>query len=216
MIKQELDASEAGRRIPVSTGARFMKGGEIPSIQMPTELVEWLHDDRLRGYCQHEARSHMRSDLHRYLYAACYASSNDGVSPKVDEFPYGLLPDHGNIHSSEVPFRDRFRVQASNFPSSTVVSHISKDGHYYIHYDPAQCRSLTVREAARLQTFPDNYYFEGNRTEQYWQVGNAVPPFLARQVARVVAEVVLGKGSSGIRRDDSSQEVTDFSLEHAS
>lgn len=194
-IQQQLITSLAGWSIPTSAGNPYIRLPDAGPKDMPAEIAEWLHDERLEGCIQHEARSHMKSDLHRYLYAACYARRFN-VSPKVDEFPDGLLPEHLNVHSEKVPFRDRFRVQMAGQPASTVVSHIAKDGHYYIHYDPAQCRSLTVREAARLQTFPDNYFFEGNRTEQYWQVGNAVPPFLARQLAEVVVNLLQGRKHS--------------------
>lgn len=162
-----------------------------PFIQnIQPELSSWLHDPRLGGACQHESRSHMRSDLHRYLFASCHAQCQ-GHAPKLSEFPPKLLPNHSNALGENIPFEDRFRVQIASRPSSTVVSHIAKDGHYYIHYDPAQCRSLTVREAARLQTFPDNYFFEGNRTQQYTQVGNAVPPFLAKQLGEIVASFLI-------------------------
>lgn len=206
-----LEESQAGKIIPSSAGNRFIRAaGSNSGITNPA-LAKWLHDDRLGGYCQHAARSHMRNDLYRYLYATCYAKTF-GESPKVDEFPYKLLPEHENVFADDVPFRDRFRVQLENHPSTTVVSHISKDGHYYIHYDPAQCRSLTVREAARLQTFPDNYFFEGNRTEQYWQVGNAVPPMLAKQVAMVVANLLQGTSPfvNQLRQESSSENGNPF------
>lgn len=158
-----------------------------PGQTMPEDLHTWYLDSRLGGVLQHEARGHMRSDLHRYLFATCFTALQK-YTPSLRDFPPGLLPNHvsANVDAEAVPFVDRFRVQLGNAPSSTVVAHIKKDGHYYIHPGPAQCRSLTVREAARLQTFPDNYFFEGTRTEQYGQIGNAVPPLLAKQIAKVI------------------------------
>ncbi|MBY5883416.1 DNA cytosine methyltransferase [Rhizobium leguminosarum] len=155
------------------------------------EVLRSLYDDRLSVLTAHEARSHMASDLRRYLYAATFAKET-GRSPKLADFPTSLLPEHKNVEEGRTGkmFSDRFRVQLADHVSTTITSHISKDGHYFIHYDPAQCRSLTVREAARLQTFPDNYFFAGPRTKQYHQVGNAVPPQLARQIADIVAEVL--------------------------
>jgi DNA (cytosine-5)-methyltransferase 1 len=146
-------------------------------------LLRWLERPELRALAQHETRGHMGSDLGRYLFSAVFGAVF-GYSPKASDFPEELRPNHRNWTSGV--FNDRFRVQLANEPSTTVTSHISKDGHYFIHPDPAQCRSLTVREAARLQTFPDDYLFLGNRTQQYVQVGNAVPPYLARQIAALV------------------------------
>lgn len=168
------------------------RGGEF--IEYPSDIGyanEWFLDARLNGVLNHKARSHMVEDLYRYLYASCYAKV-EGRSPELKDFPEELLPEHKNVSDAldGDMFSDRFRVQVASKPSTTITSHISKDGHYYIHSDPAQCRSFTVREAARIQTFPDNYFFYGPRTAQYTQVGNAVPPLLASQIARIVYKML--------------------------
>lgn len=142
---------------------------------------------QLGGVVNHATRRHIGSDLDRYLFASVTAE-HSGRSPELADFPPPLLPAHRSASKAlgGSHFADRFRVQVADRPATTVTSHISKDGHYYIHFDPAQCRSLTVREAARLQTFPDDYFFCGPRTAQYQQVGNAVPVALARQIAAIV------------------------------
>lgn len=161
--------------------------GEAHSKHFPY----WYCDPRIGGVCNHASRKHIRKDLYRYFFASCYGEIF-GSSPTLGDFPSELLPNHANAAKAICEggnFSDRFRVQVANKPGTTIVSHISKDGHYYIHPDPTQCRSFTVREAARIQTFPDNYYFWGVRTSQFQQVGNAVPPLLARQISYVVFDI---------------------------
>ena len=147
----------------------------------------WYKDEYLKGILNHESRTHLKGDLGRYLFSSLYLKAK-GEFPRLNDYPKWLLPKHQNASKGD-KFADRFRTQKPDQAATTVTSHISKDGHYFIHYDPSQCRSLTVREAARIQTFPDNYYFCGTRTHQYHQVGNAVPPYLAMQLAEIVKEI---------------------------
>jgi len=188
-ITKEKEQVEALELIPLANLNRSSTiHSNFESATIPAPLKDWLLDKNLDYVLNHETRGHMRNDLLRYAFCAAYAQLNNGTSPKSRDFPNQLAPDHANWDSGT--HADRFRVQSANKEATTVTSHISKDGHYFIHYDPRQCRSLTVREAARLQTFPDNYFFEGTRTQQYVQVGNAVPPFLAQQIGKVVMELL--------------------------
>jgi DNA (cytosine-5)-methyltransferase 1 len=172
------------------------RGGEYISCNTTINFrPEWYLDKKTNGVCNHSTRAHISKDLYRYLYASCFAEINER-SPNLRDFPPDLYPEHRNINRALTGnmFSDRFRVQVWNRPATTITSHISKDGHYYIHPDPGQCRSLTVREAARLQTFPDNYFFCGPRTAQYSQVGNAVPPLLAKQIGEIVYDILVQAG----------------------
>ena len=171
-------------------GSRFIAGDFAPSYR-----PDWFVDARLRGVVQHESRGHMAEDLRRYLFVSAFGKANKR-SPNLRAFPSHLLPAHANVDAAvqKGEFGDRFRVQLKHRAATTITSHIAKDGHYYIHYDPRQCRSLTLREAARLQTFPDNYFFCGTRTDAYGQVGNAVPPLLANSIAKSVWAILKKSG----------------------
>ena len=171
----------------VAPPCRNSRGGMDLARHCPRELRNWLLDKNLEALPNNETRAHIPDDLARYLFVVAFGQTF-GRSPKTSDFPEALVPPHASWRTGK--FDDRYRVQLPDCPCTTVTSHLSKDGHYFIHPDPSQVRSLTVREVARLQTFPDNYFFHGTRTEQYVQVGNAVPPFLAWQLARVVWAVL--------------------------
>lgn len=133
------------------------------------------------GVLNHRARLHREVDLKIY-------SKQIKASLRGEKLAYSQLPKELQFHKNcnQKVFEDRFRVHGSREVPHTIVAHISKDGHYNIHPDIGQLRSLTVREAARIQSFPDNYFFEGPRTAQFIQVGNAVPPLFSRIIAKAV------------------------------
>lgn len=180
-------ASCASAGADLDVGEHWISQQYVP--RLPVHLNDFMHDPRLHGVIHHQARSHMKGDLMRYAYAAAFAQVH-GRSPRgAQEFPEEMHPSHKSWHQPG-RFVDRFKVQRADMPSSTITSHLAKDGHYFIHYDPTQIRSLTVREAARLQTFPDNYIFEGPVGAQRRQVGNAVPPWLGYQIAKAIHETL--------------------------
>jgi DNA (cytosine-5)-methyltransferase 1 len=201
----EVDARKKGELLTATYIAKatnsIQKNLDIGSLRLSekhyddtrSKYLSWVRDHgKLDVWLNHQTRSHMDTDLGRYLYAAAFAGHHQRSPKGHGEFHLAeLAPAHRNWMTGK--FSDRFRVQLSNAPSTTITSHIAKDGHYFIHPDPAQCRSLTAREAARLQTFPDNYFFEGNRTQQYHQVGNAVPPLLANKIAKIVSKILQEK-----------------------
>ena len=133
----------------------------------------------------HIARPHTAQDIEIYKRTIDLWFENS----KHERLKYDDLPDELKTHRNRTSFVDRFKVVEGDVDyCHTIVAHLSKDGHYFIHPDIDQHRSITVREAARIQSFPDSYYFEGPRTSQFVQVGNAVPPMMAKIIADKIKE----------------------------
>ena len=167
--------------------------GDARSCKVKSYRGTWLYEAKIRNdalpVSWHQSRPNTKQDLEIYKIAV------ELWNKKGARLNYNSLPDRLKTHQHRDSFTDRFKVVAADLPySHTVVAHIAKDGHYFIHPDINQNRSITPREAARLQTFPDDYYFESisgepSRTPALQQIGNAVPVLLAEKVARKLMEV---------------------------
>ena len=166
----------------------LMAGEAIDVGEYISEPTEYLNKFDIRNgndfVIQHIARPHNEKDLRIYKMAI-ELWDRDGIRLKNSDIP-AKMRTQINVKS----FLDRFKVVSKNDHSHTIIAHIAKDGHYYIHPDINQLRSLSVREAARIQSFPDSYFFEGPRTSVLTQIGNAVPPLLAYSIARKFQEML--------------------------
>lgn len=167
-----------------------LKPGEKHEITNYTKSVnEYLRKSKIRNKSdkfttQHEARPHNERDLSIYKIA---------IEKWINErkrLNYTELPEKLKTHKNQSSFLNRFQVIDPDSCSHTVVAHISCDGHYYIYPDLNQVRSISIREAARIQSFPDDYFFEGGRTAAFKQIGNAVPPLMAEEISKGIKEIL--------------------------
>ncbi|WP_300393335.1 DNA cytosine methyltransferase [uncultured Psychrobacter sp.] len=167
----------------------YLKPGDQNNItNYASDTNEYLEKSAIRNgadfVTQHVARTHNDRDLEIYKIAI------DKWLNGKERLKYGDLPERLKTHKNQNSFVDRFKVVDINSYSHTVLAHIAKDGHYYIYPSTEQVRSLSVREAARIQSFPDDYYFEGGRSAAFKQIGNAVPPLMALKIAEEIKRVL--------------------------
>ena len=164
--------------------------GESADEYVTSEINDYLTNTGIRVpddiLTLHTARPNKNRDIE--IYKIAIEQWIDGDHKRLN---YNDLPEELKTHKNRKSFLDRFKVVEGNDPfCHTMLAHISKDGHYFIHPDIKQHRSITVREAARIQSFPDSYFFEGPRTSQFVQIGNAVPPLMAHAIANGIAKVL--------------------------
>lgn len=162
--------------------------GEWKSTKYSKKTNNYLESTGIRNgiafTTQHISRKNNENDLEIYRIAV------DKWVNEGKRLNYAELPERLIKHNNTKSFTNRFQVVNHKGLAHTVVAHICADGHYYIHPDINQNRSITVREAARIQSFPDDYFFESSRTTAYKQIGNAVPVLMAEGIAKKIKEML--------------------------
>lgn len=168
------------------------QSGQYGSDELSNYLLETGIRTKEDVLTHHAARPNKPRDIE--IYKRTIELWNDGHK----RLNYNDLPEELKTHRNRKSFLDRFKVVEGDEPCChTMLAHISKDGHYFIHPDIKQHRSITVREAARIQSFPDSYFFEGPRTAQFVQIGNAVPPLMAKGLAEEIAQELEREETDG-------------------
>ena len=142
------------------------------------EFLKRIGSDKLDCLMDHVARNHNDMDIEIYSVMAKEHWTFQEMLEKREDLR----------HEKARVFGNSYTVQWWDLPSKTIIAHLYKDGNQFIHPDYKQGRTFTVREAARIQSFPDDFVFEGPRTEQFKQIGNAVPPLLAEAIAKGMKE----------------------------
>lgn len=172
--------------------------GDLPLLKAGEKEMVSSYKKENNSYLR---ESGIRSDGERFVTqnitrpvnandAAIYAYSIKLWDSKQVRVKYTDLPIELRTQKNEDSFLDRFKVVNGKGNAHTVVAHLAKDGHYYIHPSLSVCRSISVREAARVQSFPDNFYFEGSRSAMFKQIGNAVPPLMAKTIALEIIKML--------------------------
>ena len=161
--------------------------GSMGMVKYKRKTTEYLESTSIRNgmdfTTHHISRPHNENDLEIYRIAV-------DLWKEKKRLNYATLPQRLIKHKNTTSFTNRFQVVNGDGISNTVVAHIAMDGHYYIHPDINQNRSITVREAARIQSFPDDFYFEGGRSAAFKQIGNAVPPLMAEEIAKQIKAMI--------------------------
>jgi DNA (cytosine-5)-methyltransferase 1 len=182
-IKHNYTVKDIFNDLPPLKAGEMIEQGEYATSESGEYLKKMGIRKRDDILTQHITRPHTEIDKEIYRIAI-KKWNEEGRRLRYDD-----LPERLKTHKSRKSFPDRFKVVAANLPySHTVVANISKDGHYYIYPDENQVRSLSIREAARLQSFPDDYFFEGPRTMILAQIGNAVTPLMAERIAKKIRD----------------------------